>query len=575
MRKFVILWTLALLLLGCARIPDQGPVHRVNSNSEEQQAQLPNFAPPGPEPGADPETVARGFLRSMTAVPFTSSTPRKFLTDEAANSWKLDGGTLVYSAVRIVTDGGGVALDLTISERLNGFGSWERVRKPNLRIPLEMTRQKGEWRIANPSNQLIVPQPYFIDAFQRMSLYFFDQTDRAMVATPVFLLRGEQMASELVRSLLAGPAPVVSDILHSAIPPSGEAADLSVLVSEKGIAQVPVGRAILDLPPEQLNKAMSQLAWTLRQVDGVSSVQLTVDGAPAPLPGQENAIPVSGVDEFNALTGNSTVWGLQGGRLVTWRDRTVVETTGPLGQQATSWSSIATNDRLHLVAAVSPNGHSLYLAPTGTAGRQTTRKLVLTGKELLRPSFDALGNLWVVDRNDGHARVWMVRDGEARQVTVPGVTRGDVRALSVSGEGARLALLQYRGGYEITVVNLLRGPAGDFESTGRTRTIPIANEAQNRVVPMDLGWRNSDTLTLMTSGPGLTSFSYLSSDGSPADPKLITTTPLFERAQWLVVSPDSALPIAIGTKGDRLFMMSSTGGWREIAAELAAPTYSR
>lgn len=575
MKRVIGFWLLILVIAGCARLPDEGPVHRVRANSDTRTVQLPNFAPPGPAEGADPETVARGFLRSMTAVPFTSSVARKFLTDDAAASWKLDGGTVVYSAVRVIPEQGGVSLELTISEQLDGFGAWQEVSQTHLRIPLEMTRQNGQWRISNPSNKLIVPQPYFIDSFQRMGLYFFDQTDQALVATPVFLLRGEQMASELVRSLLAGPAPAVSDILHSSLPAAGQEEDLSVLVSTKGVAQVPVGRGFLDLPDDQLNRAMSQLAWTLRQIDGVSSVQLTVDGVPAPLEGQENAIPVSRVDEFNALTGNSSIWGLRDGRVVTWRDRTVLETTGSMGRQATSWRSIAVNDRLGQVAAVSPNGNNLYLADSDREEQETPRRLVLEGVDLLRPSFDALGNLWVVDRNRGRAVVWRIRDGRPTRVAIPGVSDTAVLAVSVSGEGARLALVQDLGGFKITVVNLLRDEAGGFLGIGERRTFPASGDGQTRTTPKDLGWRNSDTLTLMTVGRSLTNFSYVSSDGSPADSSLITTTPLFEEAQWLVVSPDSALPIALGTKGNHLFIMSSTGGWRQISSELAIPTYSR
>ena len=54
----------------------------------------------------------------------------------------------------------------------------------------------------------------------------------------MFIPRGEQTATNLVRGLLAGPGRPLDEISRSALP-SRTALDLSVVVTESGVAEVP------------------------------------------------------------------------------------------------------------------------------------------------------------------------------------------------------------------------------------------------------------------------------------------------------------------------------------------------
>ncbi len=574
MRGFSLAVLLVLAITGCSGIPSSGPVHRVQASQSTVTTQLPNFAPPGPQPGADPESLAKGFLRSLTAVPFTTSVARKFMTNDAASSWKPDGGTIVYSAVRVTPTSSGVKLQLTVSQRLDGYGAWQPVLHPEQQITLDLTWEAGQWRISNPLNQLLVPEPYFIDGFQRLGLYFFDQTGRALVSVPVFLIRGEQLASELVRSLFAGPGDDVAEILHTEFPPATQVDDFSVVVSSRGVAQVPVSPDVLDLTGEQLNRAMAQLSWTLRQIDGVSSVSLLLDGAPLSAAGQENAIPVNDVEEYNALAGGSEIWALEDDRVVVLAEGKARAVAGPLGKQSQPWRSVAANERTHTAAVVTADGQELLLAST-EKNQPGQPQPFLTGEDLLSPTFDALGNLWVVDRNRGRARVWLITNQGSRRVSIPGVSGSPVRAVSVSGEGARLAFLFDSDPTRIALVNLLRKPTGDFLGVGRMRVFRLPAPPGDSGQITQLGWRNSDTLVTMTVDRGVTRINYLGSDGSPADSGLITTMPLFRAGRWLAVSPDSALPMAIGDRDGQVSMLGTGGDWQVGASHLVAPTYSR
>ena len=50
-----------------------------------------------------------------------------------------------------------------------------------------------------------MPTSFFDRSFARFNLYFYDQTGRVLLPDPVFIPRGEQTATNLVRGLLAGP----------------------------------------------------------------------------------------------------------------------------------------------------------------------------------------------------------------------------------------------------------------------------------------------------------------------------------------------------------------------------------
>ena len=148
-------------------------------------------------------------------------------------------------------------------------------------------------------NALVVPTSFFDRSFARFNLYFYDQTGRVLLPDPVFIPRGKQTATNLVRGLLAGPGPTLNAISRSALPP-GTDLDLSVVVTESGIAEVPLSREALQASPDELSRAVDQLAWTLRQVPDIERVRMTVAGAPVPLPGGRVDAAVTSGSEFDA-----------------------------------------------------------------------------------------------------------------------------------------------------------------------------------------------------------------------------------------------------------------------------------
>ena len=431
---------------------------------------------------------------------------------------------------------------LADTRRLDARGGW-RGGSPGRSetLDLRLVSEDGQWRIDNPVNALVVPTSFFDRSFARFNLYFYDQTGRVLLPDPVFIPRGEQTATNLVRGLLAGPGSILDEISRSALP-SRTDLDLSVVVTESGVAEVPLSREVLRASPGELSRAVDQLAWTLRQVPGIERVRITVGGAPVPAAGwpdrraghqrhrvrRRPARPTPSSGDC-AVAGSSTCARPPGHG-----------DDGPLGRPGYSMRSFAVSESPRRIAAVSGDGTTVFVAPAegGDASTPVARPVV-GGTDLLRPSYDMFGDLWLVDRTSRGARVLVVSGGEVRAIRVPGVTGADVAAFSVARDGSRLAVA-YAGSRapSVRVIDILRTDEGIVSGAGQSRAFAAGGRDATRLV--DIGWRDPATLAVLSRTSAETSqVSYISSDGSPVAPDLIEPSIFRGAAQAMVVAPDA------------------------------------
>ncbi len=581
-RPLTIVASLVTLLLvagisGCATLPESGPVHRQAANKPDRPQDAPYFTPPGPAKDGSPSAIAAGFMVAMTANPLSTSVARSFLTERARAAWQPNRGTIVYEAPFTVdaTDVG-AKVRLTDTRRLDSRGGWrgDPVGRSET-LDLRLVSEGGQWRVDNPVNALVVPTSFFDRSFARFNLYFYDQTGRVLLPDPVFIPRGEQTATNLVRGLLAGPSSILSEISRSALP-SRTDLDLSVVVTESGVAEVPLSRDVLRAPPGELSRAVDQLAWTLRQVPGVQRVRITVGGAPVPLSGGRIDAPVTSGTEFDAAgPANAELWGLRGGRVVDLRASEPSSAGGPLSRPGYSMRSLAVSESSRGVAAVSGNGTTLFVAPTEGGDASTPVARPVRGTDLLRPSYDMFGDLWVIDRTAAGARVLVVSGDTVRRVPVPGVTGADVAAFSVARDGSRLAVA-YAGSRTPTVrvTDILRTDEGIVSGAGRSRTFVAGGRDATRLV--DVGWRDPATLAVLSRTSAETSqVSLISSDGSPVSPDLVEPSLFRGAAQAMVVAPASELPLLLLTTDQRLYTLGSNGNWPRTSSKVVAAAYAR
>ncbi|MCW2781497.1 MAG: hypothetical protein JWR35_1946 [Marmoricola sp.] len=566
------------LLAACSVLPDSGAVHHRPIASDTAVDDAPYFAPPTPADGAAPTTIVNGFLRAMTANPLSTAVARSYLSAKAKSTWSPNEGTLIYEVDNEEGTGSSVVARLADAHRLDARGGWLAGPTGHTEdLKLTLVKEEGQWRIDNPPNALVVPTNYFESHFAPFNLYFFDQTERVVVPDIVYIPRGKQTAANLVRGLLSGPGLALAPVVRNAFPAGTDLDNLSVVVSGSGVAEVPLSNEMLKLSPADLNRTVVQLAWTLRQVPGITRVRITVDGDPIPL--------VDGSSDFSVLTGidfgpNGTgaapgLVGLQNGRVVSVARGVVDPVSSPLGKPGFSLRSVAASQDGKTIAAIAGNGRTVFQGPR--SGRSRAIRTVLTdGTNLLPPTYDMFRDLWLVDRTSRGAVVHVVHGGKERVVVVPGITGRSVTSFTVSSDGTRMvATLASKANPLVQVADIVRSENGAVTSATAPRSLPVPDTDLGPA--LDVGWVGPTTLAVLTRSPGSDSrIVYVSIDGSPGDDGPVAPDSFAGKATELATSTDPTMPLYLVTTDGKLYQLEPTGRWsaKPVALGVTAAAYS-
>ena len=531
--------TVLLAAGGCVRMPESGPV--VGTGSEGRADEPPGvfIDPEPPEPGANPADIVTGFLDAMTATPIQTNAAKQFLTPDAQAAWKPEAETITYSEASPPRGGLRVSVTLGGARQLDGRGSYlGRLPAGDRSLTFPMASEDGEWRIARAPDALIVPDSWFEQRFRQVSLYFFDPSARILVPEPVFVPRGEQLATALTSALLRGPGPALEGISRSFIP-EGLSFGLSVPVSEEGVAELALRGYNGRLTPDASEQMLAQLAWTLRQEPTIRFLRVSVGGQQITLRGGESLFDVDeqGARYDPTVFGASTLlYGLRGGRLVSGPPDSLAPVDGPMGVSRVGVRSVAVNMTADQVVGVTGGGGGVLM--TSVRNQSDRVESVVSGaRGLLGPGWDFSDRVWLVDNGPGGARVsYRSGDSPVVGVRVPGVTGGRVTHFIVSRDGSRLvAVVRRARGDQVMVSRVVH------DAQGRVVRVEPANhiawEGDNRLSVRDIGWSSPTSIAVLHRlATQLFQVRTISVDGSPPGPdSLLTTLP--GQVTGLVASP--------------------------------------
>jgi hypothetical protein len=555
--RLVMVAALLLPLAGCVSVPESGPVVETDGTRDASEPAGVAYDPLPPLPDASQTDIVRGFLDAMTAVPIQTTTATQFLTAEARQSWTPDAETITYgdrSAVsasqsRVVVrllDGG---------NRFDARGAWRgQLTGAGLELSFRLQLEGGEWRISRAPDALIVPETWFGSRYRRYSLSFFDTAAQVLVPEPVFVPSDDALATRLVEGLLDGP--VSEPGTRSFFPAGTTLGDLSVPVSSEGVAEVSlsdVGRQ----SPEAQRLMVVQLVATLRQVPGIESIRVTIDGELLQLPGTtDGRVPMElGVELDPAVPGaSSLVFGLlRSGRLVSGDPSSLVPVGGPFGSGDVPLRSVGVSLDGVRAIGISADGRSALLAPTYDDAGDAVRGILDRGTDLLEPSWDVADRAWLIDRRAGGARVRYFEDGRLRALRVPGVSGERVRTFLVSRDGSRLVAVIARGGTDLLVVSrIVHDDAGGVREATPATTI-LSGTDEMRVIK-DIAWQTPTSVAALTKVTGeLWDVRSVAVDGAPASVQSLRTVngPVRSLAGspvsgqgLLVLAPDAVLDLS-------------------------------
>ena len=562
-----------LLVTGCTSLPAEGPVEPGTASTPSSSSAPFDFNPPGPRPGATPEQVVGGFLQALQATPQTLRVAHEFLTEEAVAAWRPDSRTLVYDSQSSSTGAGVVRVDLEEAFELDRHGRYLGPREPSApQLTFRVVRVDDEWRIAALPDAMVIPRSHFETRYLPMSVFFFDPTGSVLVPEQVHLPRGVQAPTLLVAGLLAGPSVAAQGVERSYLP-AGTRLGVSVPVSEDGVAEVQLTPEVRELPEDQLERAVAQLAWTLRQVGEIQRFEITVDGTPVELPGG-STVEVEEMGDYapSVAAASTDLFGL--------RRRQVVQVVG--NEEATA-APLSAAFRPRSLGVDLPGARFALVTEDGSGVDVVTRegaesaRRIYTGTDVLRPMWDHTGRTWLVDRTPTGAQVVVVARRAVRTLRLPELDGERVLGASLSRDGTRLALTVSGAGggpSRLLLARVVRREAG--QPVRLTTPVELAT-AQPLDGGSDLGWRDPTTVAVLTRPTDSTSQVALAAiDGSSGSVGPVSSTDvLFDAGVAIAASPGDPVALVVRTRSGGLHALDLQGRWDFDAGEagLRAPAF--
>ena len=536
--RIAVLVGAAALLAGCVRMPTSGPVVESEGTGSSEDAPGISFDPRPPQAGQATADIVEGFFEAMKATPVSVSVARQFLSREAAEAWVPEEQIITYGELGDPTAGTSVRVRLTDVNSYDARGAWQRTRG-GADLSLDLVKEDGEWRIDEVPDALIVPDTWFDDWYERASLYYFDPTTEIMVPEPVFVPRGDPFASSLVRGLLTRTPADMQDVARSYFPP-GTTAGLSVPITS-GIAEVSLSGdpdAVDELTAQRM---LAQLVWTLRQEPRIGAVTLSIGGRTivGPSGSPQVSLQFGGSYDPNGVPATTDLFALDRGRVVKGQIGELAPTLGPLGQEDGGYDlrSIGANLSGGRVAGVTSTGTDLVVAPT-EAPTGEVAPVISDALDLAAPHWDFRDRIWVLDRNNGRARVLQVVDGVAAEMTVPGLSGRRLTELIASRDGSRLVAVVRTGRSDRVVSVRVRQDAGGAV-VGFTAPQRLAESTEVTARIRDIAWRSPTTVSVLRDiiTEGLSQVRTVAVDGAPGEILTDGTTSLRGRIRTLASTP--------------------------------------
>lgn len=550
-------------LAGCSEIPTSGPViggDPVDPPPGQQRPFIRQDAPP-PLPGDSPVGIVDGFVEAMASYAPGYETAREYLTEDAGASWDTSAGITVFleakPAIEAISENL-VGLRMVVSGEVDRDGTYVAAAPGDTQeLQLRMEQEDGEWRIANPPDGIMLAGFSFDQEYEPYNVYFFDPQLSVLVPDPVYLPRSANAATLLAQTLLAGPSSWLAPAVRTAFPEGTELA-LDAVPVVSGTATVELSEAAGLASPEERERMLAQLTWTLGMLSEVDRVEVTSGEIPLWQGGEPASQHDSAMNAFNptVVSADAPLYAVTADGVVSLADGGFVPVPGPLGSMP-GIGEVAVNVGGNRAVVVTGGGTALQAAMFGEG--EAVQPL-LDGVDLRSPAWDRTGLIWAVDRGaNGPGFVVARPDGERLQVVVPELQHRDVERLAVSLDGTRIAVVVGEQAF-----------VGDIVRDAERPTVRI--EQLRRLGPMgravDIAWHGIDSVAILLQGStdeqpvpyvvGLSGRSVAPRGAAVADAVRVGAAP----GHSLVVQA------ADGT----LFEQRSGNSWSDIGAAIS-PTY--
>ncbi|MGG8407738.1 LpqB family beta-propeller domain-containing protein [Streptomyces sp. 12297] len=578
-------------------MPDSGDIRPVDA-ARGVDSQVRVFAVPPPDE-AEPDDIVDGFLEAMTSDDPQLATARQYLTKEAAKKWKPGAGITVLSSglssTQVIPPRGpekeliGKQFRLTgkklatVDERSayqpeTGAGRYE--------AHLQLVKKDGQWRIAGLPDGLVLGESDFQRIFKSVNKYYF--ASGMLVADPVYVRQRQDPESRMdpmtqtVRSLLAGPSAWLDPVVTSSFP-TGTAlkeGTRTLTYDEKNTLRVPLNDKAENVTARQCEKMGTQLLFTTRDLTSSPSRVARVELLRA------DGSNLCDVDETSAQTtrfsgtAQHQYYVDTDDRLVRMQlspdsadaQRAAEQVPGPLGESGLKVGTAAVAHDERRAAVVTKNGHGLYVLSLTTGGPVGEPALTSAANKLSAPSWDALGDLWVADRDQSKPALWLLPGGTGtpQKVEVAGLNGGRIESLRVASDGVRIALLVSKDGRQTLHIGRIERPEGKGDG-GQVTVRELRPAAPQMEEVTAVSWASRGRLLVVgREAGGLVQARYMQADGSVVVSGGLSGA---TGVSAIAASEDERLPVVAYSAEDGIVWLPPGAQWRTVAVPGHAPVY--
>lgn len=554
--RLVLALLLALVLLaGCASMPSRGPVMTADPVVQEDDRVV--LVAYGPQPEASAQQIVQGFLRAVAAGGDDDfAVAREYLAGPVAQTWDPLAQVRVYEErdeVHLSTsDTAAVRARVLANASVDDEGRYTEA-SPDTTIEADFSLARDgqrEWRIVGLDDGVLLSPAAFDAQFVQHPLYFLSHDRRALVPETRWYPQ-RNVATQIVRGLLAGPSPWLAPAVTTALPPSTRLAIDSVIVTD-GVAEVDLTAEALGLDDEQTALLLAQINESLWAVPSVRTVVVRSAGTVVSVPDDTELLRNPYITRQPLLLTDEGVMRFTGTELAP------VAGLAPLDTSDARGLALPYDAAPGAIVAVI-GGDELITMPTAEADSE----VLYTGKDLIDPSIDRHGWTWTSARDSDGVIAAVRDDGELAEVAARWLDGSDVLAVRVSRDGARAVVLWDSDGTshaEITAI------VRDVDNTPLYLGEPIRiGETMTEVV--DVAWVDEETVAVLgASEPDAERSVHLLGVGGE-------TTEL--------PSVEDAVRITAGTGDRSLLLLTADGdlyernglGWTLALSDVHDPAY--
>ncbi len=585
--KAVTLLGCALLLAGCASMPDDSDVGKVGEQPRTDSDPQVRVFGQNPQKDESPKQVVNAFLEAVTSDDADYQTARRYLVHP--REWNpftritvLSGApqlTQLHNGANRLDTGSSIVLaapELAVVDRKHSYTPVSGTYSDSFHL----SQTDGEWRIDTLPDGLVLSHSDFERIYRSVNMYYFarlgserDETPLGrdvLVADPVYVRRRIDPVTSSVQALLSGPSTWLQPVVSSEFPQGTQLKGSKLALDGSGMLRVPLGGIAAHPGQEVCDRMAAQLLDTVQDQSSseVKSVELErADGSSLCTLGRQQArvyapARVTGKGDRQYFVDADRRMESVPSNVEDPKPQPV---TGPFGDDHADLKYVAVSRDEQLAAGVRGNGRSLYVAPV--SGSDAARLAVSSQTGLTAPSWDGLGDLWVADRNPAGPGLVMWRDGKRTDVTVAGAPAGTIRAVRVAADGVRIALLVERGGHTVLELGRVERGEGDHPrvsvaephsvAPGLADVEAVSWAGQSRLIVVGKPWR------------GVQQLQYFDTDGS-----LAFTPPLpgISTVTGVAAFEDQSRPLLVSS-GAGLYRLPPDADWGLVSSDGRFPVY--